>query len=119
MGLTYTMRRIVISMHVTLDGFMAGLDDSLTWQFDYWNQQMSDFALDELSRADTILLGHNTYRVMADYWPITNNNNLLSRGDLMFAGMMNRYKKIVCSGSLTDAHWENTTIITHDFFRYV
>ena len=63
------MRKVIASMNVTLDGFMAGCNGELDWHFNYWNEEMSNYADELLSNADTILSGRVTYEAMAQYWP--------------------------------------------------
>ena len=62
------MRKVIVSMNVTLDGFMAGIDCGLDWHFKAWNEEMARATAQQLSEADTILLGGITYRGMAQYW---------------------------------------------------
>ena len=62
-------RRLIVSMNVTLDGFMAGPDGSLDWHFQNWAQDMAEVLCTQLSNADTLLLGKEiTYSAMAAYW---------------------------------------------------
>src|SRR5688572_28210413 len=109
------MRRLILSMNVTLDGFISGPHCELDWHFKYWNQEMASHAGQELSKADTILLGRITFKAMSQHWPVISNNFAYPREDIAFADMMNQYKKIVFSTTLTDddpaiTDWPNATI---------
>ena len=84
------MRQLIVSMNMTLDGFMSGPDRGLDWHFTSWTEEMAESACEELSRADTILLGRITYDAMASYWPQQAAHALYSREDVAFADMMNR-----------------------------
>ncbi len=108
------MRKLIVSMNVTLDGFMAGPNCELNWHFNYWNEEMAAYASVQLSDADTILLGRITYTAMAKYWPSVHTDLLYSREDLAFADMMNRYHKVVFSNTLVTTEWNNTSIIKGD-----
>jgi dihydrofolate reductase len=110
-------RRLIVSMNVTLDGFMAGPDGSLDWHFQNWAPDMAEVLCTQLSNADTLLLGRNTYSAMAAYWPAA--GLLLAREDIAFANMMNRYTKIVCSNTLTDLSWNNSQLIKRNIGRKV
>lgn len=101
------MRKLIVSMNVTLDGFMAGPDCELNWHFNYWNEEMAAYASVQLNEADTILLGRVTYTAMAKYWPLVNTDLLYAREDLAFADMMNRYRKVVFSNTLVTTEWNN------------
>lgn len=98
-------------MNVTLDGFMAGPDCELDWHFDYWNDEMAEAVARQLSKADTILLGRITYRAMALYWPYQTTNLSFARQDIAFADMMNSYKKVVFSRTLTHLGWQNSRLV--------
>lgn len=64
------MKRLILSVNVTLDGYMAGPDGELDWHFDYWNPEMSAYADAQLQTVDTIVVGRTTYEGMAQYWPV-------------------------------------------------
>ncbi len=105
------MRRIIVSMNVTIDGFMAGPDGGLDWQFNNWTTDMAEVMGAHLSKADIILLGRNTYSAMADYWPAVSGCLIAARDDMAFAGMMNNYIKLVCSTTLKNLNWSNSQLI--------
>src|SRR6185503_15850923 len=56
------MRKIIVSVNVTLDGYMAGPNCELDWHFNSWNDEMARSLTEQLSKADTILLGRVTYK---------------------------------------------------------
>lgn len=105
------MRKVIVSMNLTLDGFMAGPNWELDWHFSYWNDEMAEEAAQQLSKADTILLGRITYNAMAQYWPLQRLNFSFARQDIPFADMMNSHKKIVFSKTLHQTNWHNSLII--------
>ena len=105
------MRKVIVSMNVTLDGFMAGPNCELDWHFNYWNEEMAKAAIEQLSNTDTILLGRVTYKAMAKYWPAKAMDLSYPREDIAFAGMMNSYTKIVFSKTLENAEWNNSKLI--------
>jgi dihydrofolate reductase len=105
------MRKIVVSMNITLDGFMAGPAGELDWHFRSWTAEMAEILCRHLSSTDTILLGSATYKGMAGYWPAVVTDRGFPRADLPFAEMMNNYPKIVFSRALVKASWNNSRII--------
>lgn len=113
------MRRIVVSMNITVDGFMAAADGGLDWHLQNWTPDMSDLLAQQLSDADTILLGKNTYSAMAAYWPAVSTGLLLSRSDLAYATMINSHRKIVCSTTLKKLSWENSTLLSSNIRREI
>ena len=105
------MRKVIVSMNVTLDGFMSGATGELDWHFNYWNEEMADHAGRQLSKSDTILLGRVTYQAMAQYWPYQAVNMSFPRENVVFAEMMNNYHKIVFSRTLKEATWHNSRVV--------
>jgi dihydrofolate reductase len=113
------MRKIIASMNITLDGFIAGSNGELDWHFTNWSIDMSDALTEQLSKADTILLGANTYRVMAGYWPSANVNLCFPRVDMAYAEMMNSYRKVVCSKTVNSLHWNNSIQIKDNTLKAI
>lgn len=106
-------------MNVTLDGFMSGPNCELDWHFQSWTEDMSDSLCEQLSKADTILLGRITYNAMAKYWQSKMIDTSFARKDIAFAEMMNRYKKIVFSKTLTAPDWYNSKLIRRNFGKEI
>jgi dihydrofolate reductase len=104
------MRKVIVSMNVTLDGFMAGKDCGLDWHFRSWNEEMARATAEQLSKADTILLGGVTYRGMSQYWNSDPVNMIRPREDLDFASMLNSYPKVVFSKTMSAVSWHNSRL---------
>lgn len=103
-----------MSMNLSLDGFMSGPHAELDWHFQHWTDEMAFYLSQQLSRADTILLGSHTYKAMSKYWPYKLTDINFPREDLCFANMMNNYNKIVFSNNMQKADWQNSTMIRGD-----
>ena len=114
-----TMRKLIVSMNVTLDGYVAGPNCELDWHFKSWTSEMADTLCEELGKADTILLGRVTFSAMARYWPSRMMDSRHPREDILFAEMMNRYRKIVFSRTLATADWCNAKLLNGDLLREV
>jgi dihydrofolate reductase len=113
------MRKIIVSVNVTLDGYMAGPNCELDWHFNSWTDEMAQSITEQLSKADTILLGRVTYKGMAKHWTSTPVGLLAPREDLDFADMLNHYPKIVISKTLTTATWNNSKILKGNIAKEV
>lgn len=98
-------------MNVTLDGFISGPDCELDWHFDNWTPDMATALCEQLSQADTILLGRVTYNAMARYWPSKSRDLSYPREDIAFADMMNSYSKVVFSKTMATSQWNNSIFI--------
>ena len=105
------MRKLVVSMNITLDGFISGPHCELDWHFKHWTSKMAEALARQLSRADTIVLGRVTYCAMAKFWMSKSGDPGLPREDLAFADMMNRYRKIVFTKTIHEASWNNAEVI--------
>jgi len=106
------MRKLIVSVNITLDGFMAGPDCELDWHFTRWTPEMAEVQSRQLSRADTILLGRITYNGMANYWSKVRSDLSFPREDLAFADLMNSRQKVVFSRTLNNLIWENSVQIS-------
>ena len=105
------MRKIIVSMNITVDGFIAGPDCELDWHFSRWSTEMAEALGEKLSQADTILFGRVTYNAMAGYWQSRYHHTDLPREEYAFAEMMQQHRKIVFSRSMQNAPWENSMVV--------
>jgi dihydrofolate reductase len=97
------MRGIVVQEFITLDGLVAGPNNSV----DFIPQSMQGdrkFGREQLAlmeTTDTLLLGRATYDMFAGYWP-----NASKEGDEQeFADKFNALQKVVFSKTLERAPW--------------
>jgi dihydrofolate reductase len=103
------MRKIIVTMFMTLDGVMEAPDK---WSFPYWNDEIAKFKGDEMYACDTLLLGRVTYEGFATAWP--------SRTDKESGGArMNSIPKFVVSTTLKEATWNNSHLIQSDIMEKV
>lgn len=98
------MGSITSSLFISLDGVIESPE---TWHFDYFNDEMGALIGQMMGGTDAMLLGRQTYDAFAGYWPSADP------GDPMTA-TMNGTRKYVVSNSLTEAKWENSTVISGD-----
>lgn len=104
------MRRLIVSMNITLDGYLSGPDGELDWHFKCWTKDMGDTLCSQLAKADTLLLGAVTYRAMAEFWSSQSGGPSSGGDDFAFANMMNYYTKIVFSKTIKGGLWRNTVL---------
>jgi dihydrofolate reductase len=62
------MRRLVLYMTQTLDGYLAGTDDELDWMTFPPDDQQDRDVVDLLNAADIRLMGYPTTPGMVEYW---------------------------------------------------
>jgi dihydrofolate reductase len=91
------MRRVVLSMIISLDGFIAGPEGHLDWMISPDPEREADH-LQFLGSVDTILVGHGVYHDMVGYWPT-------ATGEL--ADRINATTKLVVSTTPEELAWQN------------
>src|SRR6185295_1864698 len=98
------MRKVVLLMHTSLDGFMAGPHGEMDWiTFD---EELADEVGKITDNADTALYGRITYDMMESYWPTAAEGPTASRHDVQHANWVNNALKIVFSKSLKETNWK-------------
>lgn len=99
------MRKIFLSVMVSLDGFIEGPDKNINWHV--WDQDMDNYMSDFFKGIDRIILGRVAYELMADYWP----TSAAESENSLIAHKMNKLHKLVYSRSLESARWRNSEIV--------
>jgi dihydrofolate reductase len=94
------MRKVIVSILVSLDGSFEGPNKELDWHV--WDDEMEKYMGDFLNTVDAILLGCVAYQLLANYWPSSNEN---------LAPMLNNLPKIVFSRTLEKVEWNNSRLI--------
>ncbi|MGJ1225701.1 dihydrofolate reductase family protein [Sphingobacterium siyangense] len=80
------MRKLIMKMSVSIDGFVAGIHGELDWMFKSGDDHSSAWVLNICESAGVHLMGRKTFEVMASYWPASTNP---------FAAAMNEIPKAV------------------------
>jgi len=118
-----TMRKIVVSEFVSLDGVMqapGGADEDTEggfvhggWTWPYWHDDLGVYFSQAMSESDTMLLGRKTWQGHgAAFEPMPEGDPL---GD-----MLNAIPKYVVSTTLTDVSaWRNSTLIKDNVVEQV
>jgi dihydrofolate reductase len=94
------MRKVIVSIFVSLDGSFEGPNKELDWHV--WDDEMEQYMGDLLNNVDAILLGRVAYQLLADYWPSSTEN---------LAPRLNNLPKIVFSKTLEKAEWNNSRLV--------
>ncbi|WP_020575922.1 dihydrofolate reductase family protein [Actinopolymorpha alba] len=96
------MRPISCHTFVSLDGVINHME---RWHFAYSDAESQTLALEQLQSSGALLMGRQTYEVYASAWPNREGE---------YPDLINRLPKYVVSSTLTDATWNNTTVISED-----
>lgn len=105
------MRNIIVTMWITLDGFVAGPNGEMDWIGEIYDEAMGTYENDLVSSADTLLLGRVTYQSFAGSWPHVPNNPNTSEGEKEYARKLNAMRKMVFSKTLERVEWNNSTLL--------
>lgn len=111
------MRKLVSFMHVSLDGFVAGVNGELDWVA--IDGEAMQYASKLSHAAGAAVYGRNVYEMMKSYWPSVLDNPNATEQELDHARWVQDIPKIVVSTTLAAADWNNTILIKsniHDAF---
>jgi dihydrofolate reductase len=109
------MRKIVLSIHTTLDGFVAGPNGEMDWiKFD---EEMFDLVGKFTDEADIALYGRITYQMMDSYWPNAGNNPNATKHDIEHSRWYNKVDKIVLSKTMQAKSLTKTTFIADNILN--
>ena len=104
------MRKLVLFMHVSVDGFVAGPNGEMDWII--VDEEIFDYAGKTTNEADTALYGRVTYEMMEGYWPTAADQPGATRHDIQHSQWYNRVTKVVLSKTLKGINKPNTKIIS-------
>jgi dihydrofolate reductase len=104
------MRKIVLFMHVTADGFAGGPNGEMDWI--HVDDEIFEYAGRETDRADAALYGKTTYQMMEGYWPTAADQPNASKHDIQHSNWYNRVPKIVLSRSMKSDPSKNLIVIS-------
>jgi dihydrofolate reductase len=100
------MRKVILQMHVSLDGFVETKTGDLGWIFPSFDDEYTEWAVASLWEAGVHVMGGVTGRLLGGYWPSPTEDR-----DKPFAPAMNKIPKVVFSKSLDHLDWNDTRIV--------
>ena len=95
------MRRVVLQMGVSVDGYVAGVGGNLDWGLLDEHPDVRAWKVAALRKVGTHVVGRVTYEAMAQHWPQATDE---------YASYMNDSPKVVFSRTLETADWPETRI---------
>ena len=99
------MRRLVLQMGVSLDGYVAGPGGEGDWRLPAEHPDVRAWKVASLAKVGTHIMGRVTYEQMAQYWPGESGE---------YATSMNTLPKVVFSKTLPAADWADSRIARGD-----
>ncbi len=103
------MRKLILMIHTSLDGFVAGPNGELDW-FPRGEENL-EFVADISQEADAALFGRKSFQLLDEYWPTAKDKPGASKGEIAYSEWYNKAKKFVLSKTLKPGQ-TNVTIIS-------
>ena len=110
--------RVVTSTFVTIDGYMVGPDEDISWVIEGFDPEMQADIAADMSRWDVFLLGRVTYEIFVAYWPTAvpydegdDVNPAEGKEDPRIIRALNERPKLVFSTTLAGSDWNNTRVV--------
>ncbi len=97
-----SMRKVIASTFVSLDGFITAPNGEMDWASTKFNDEMEEISFDQHHKADTMLLGRKTYQEFAELWPSATGKT---------ADEINQTQKVVFSETLQKVKWNNSRLV--------
>jgi dihydrofolate reductase len=105
------MRKIILSMQTSLDGFVEGENGDMGF-FDIDSGDLWKDVFEMLNTVDTCILGRGMFEGYRDYW-----KGVLTRSDALadevkYAKWAEKTEHILISKTIKDPQWKNTKVIS-------
>lgn len=111
------MGKLTISMHMSLDGYVAGSNGEMDWI--YVNDEIFDYVKQLTDNANVALYGRTTFQMMDSYWPTAGDAPNASRHAKDHSAWYNRVQKLVLSNTLTSRDKDKVTFLSSDMLDVV
>lgn len=104
------MRNLVLFMHTSLDGFVAGTNGEMDWI--NVDEEIFEYGEQRIREADTALYGRITYQMMEGYWPTAADQPNPTKHDIEHSRWYANVEKVVLSRTIKGTNLVNTKIIS-------
>lgn len=108
------MRKLILCMHVSVDGFVAGPSGEMDWI--HVDDEIFDYAGNMTDQSDTALYGRVTYQMMESYWPTAAEQPKASKHDIQHSRWYNKVEKVVISKTLKESDLNNIQTINDNIY---
>jgi dihydrofolate reductase len=125
------MRKLILKMSMTVDGFVSGPHGELDWLFKSTHEDSSAWTVDIIKEASVHIMGYRTFMDMKAYWPTSTEIFAKPMNEIpkiAFSRKANDQRKHEATGGLKDAqkfnaslpkvkatsNWDSTPVLTGD-----
>jgi dihydrofolate reductase len=102
------VRKIIWTMSVSVDGYMEGPNHEIDWHM--VDDELFRHMMGWLAGAGGFLEGRITYELMAEFWPIADQDPAATLTVVEFARIWRNMPKVVYSRTLERADWNATVV---------
>lgn len=102
------MRKVIYSMMMSLDGFIARPNGDLDWVI--ITDDLHTFVNERERNVDTHLYGRRMYETMAAHWPTADQNPDAPAYEVEFARIWQQMAKVVFSTTLERVEWNSRLV---------
>src|SRR4051812_35606946 len=104
------MRKIILFMVISLDGFIGGPNGELDWEKQD-PEIGKDLISELLTTVDSLIIGRVLYQGFEQYWPAAAIDPKTPKELADFANWIAHAPKTVVSNTLEKVEWENSTLL--------
>jgi dihydrofolate reductase len=105
------MRKVVLNMTMTLDGFFCGPNGELDWMSQAPDQELDDDIVAFFQGVDQGFIGYPTASGMIPYWLSVAQNSSASKEERAIAQAVNTLHPFILSNREEKLAWENTELL--------
>jgi len=106
-----TMRKVLLNMTMTLDGFFCGPNGELDWMSQTPDQELNGDIVAFFQEVDDGFIGYPTASGMIPYWLGVAQNPSASSEDRAIAQAVNQLHALILSNREEKLVWENTKLL--------
>jgi len=111
------MRQLILVVHASLDGFVAGTKGELDG-FDASEENLQ-FVCNLTENADAALFGRISYELLNNFWPTVKDKPNATEGEIAYSSWYNDANKIVVSRTMKKENLNGTSVINDDLYNEI
>jgi len=104
------MRKLVLFIHTSLDGFVTNSNGEMDWI--HVDDEIFDYAGNRTDHSDTALYGRKTWEMMDAYWPTAADQPNAGKHEKHHSKWYKQVPKVVLSKTLKGKNLKNVTIVS-------
>ncbi len=105
------MRKVILYVTMSFDGFIAGPNNELDWMLPTTDQEMTADAVNLFNETDGGFIGYPTAAGMIPYWSSVAQNPSASKTERDIAEAVNKLHSIIISNTPEKLEWANAELL--------